>query len=93
MRLQRIMQSVSLYFLLTIPCNCKLVSFFAKLLNKSFKDNIQCKKFSLTLKLSNYTSFRSSLKYHLFWGNCVREEYTMYLIINMFFNNIKGMLL
>ena len=45
----------------------QLISFFAKLLNKLYKDHNQGKRLNLHLGLLNYMSFRSSLQSHPLW--------------------------
>ena len=64
-RLYRIYFDCLLIFM--IPCNCKLVIFFAKSLNKQLIDYIQDSWLSLTLESPYFKGFMSLLKSHPLW--------------------------
>ena len=58
------------FLIFMIPCNYKLVFFFAKSLKKALKDYIQGRRLNLTLKSSNFfpkTFLAVTRKYQLYW--------------------------
>ena len=58
-----------------IPCNFKLVLFFAKSFNKPLKGYIKDRRLNLTLGLSYYVSFSSSLQSHSLWVTLYKVEH------------------
>ena len=66
MRLQRQLYGfyTVIFLIVLVPWNCKLVSFFAKSLNKPVKDFIQGRRPKLTLKLPYLKYVKSSLRSH-----------------------------
>ena len=74
-----------------IPCNFKLVLFFAKSFKKPLKGYIKDRRLNLTLGLSYYVSFSSSLQSHSLWVTLYKVEHLIWIVILLLLSHLMAL--